>query len=132
MLSAMVGGILLAVCALAALGRGQLTLFGESVTGGEFLMRAGPVFGSVGIVLSLVAIGLSRDARWARPMMLIVWLIPVTEGLVRLVTGSLEHNLLFVPFIVSLVALPMAYVYLYRRDNVKRYFDARLTPGAPR
>ena len=132
MLSAMGGGILLAVCALAALGRGQLTLFGESVTGGEFLTRAGPVFGSVGVVLALVAIGLSRDARWARPLMLLVWLIPVAEGLVRLVAGSLQHNLLFVPFVVSLVALPMAYVYLYRRDNVKRYFDASLTADRPR
>jgi hypothetical protein len=123
MLSAMGGGILLAVCGLAAIGRGQLTLFGESVTGGQFLERAGPVFGSVGVVLSLVAIGLSRNKRWARPLMLLVWLIPVTEGLVRIAMGKFESDILIVPFVLSIIALPMAYVYLYRRDPVKRYFD---------
>ncbi len=124
MLSAMGGGILLAVFGLAAIGRGQLTLFGESVTGSEFLMRAGPTMGTVGMVLALVAIGLSRNARWARPLMLLVWLIPVAEGVVRIVMGRLERDLMIIPFVLSLCALPAAYVYLYRRDNVKRYFDA--------
>lgn len=122
MLSAMGGGILLAIFLLAALGRGQLTLFGEEVTGAQFLMRAGPTLGTIGVLLAVIAIGLSRDARWTRPLMLITWLIPLTEGVVRLVMGTLVSDFSIISFVVALVALPLAYVYLFRRDNVKHYY----------
>lgn len=128
MLSAMGGGILLAVFALAAVGRGQLTLLGEEVTGAEFMQRAGPTMGSEGILLALVAIGLSRNARWSRPLMLLVWVVPLVEGFVRLALGRLGNDLMLVPFTISLLVLPAAYAYLYRRDNVKRYFQSPPTP----
>lgn len=131
MLSAMGGGMLLAVFALAAVGRGQLTLFGDRVTGFEFLERAGPTLGPVGVVLALVAFALSRDASWARPLMLLTWLIPLTEGVVRLCSGTLESPFSIISFGVSLLAGPAAYVYLYRRDNVVRYFTAREKPPTP-
>ena len=132
MLSAMGGGILLAIFALAAIGRGQLTLFGDQVTGGQFLERAGPTLGPIGVVLSLVAFALSRDASWARPLMLLTWLIPLTEGVVRLFTGTLESPFSIISFVVSMLAAPAAYLYLYRRNNVVRYFTARTkTPTPP-
>ncbi|MBI2797146.1 MAG: hypothetical protein HYX65_10620 [Gemmatimonadetes bacterium] len=128
MLSAMFGGILLGLVALAAAGTGDLTLFGEQVTGREFLVRAGPLLGGVGLVLGAIAYGLSRDARWTRPLMLVMWSLPIVEGATRLATGTLEHPWNIAAFIVSLAAMPLAAVYLYRRDNVVSYYDAR-TPG---
>ncbi len=129
MLSAMGGGILIAVFALAILGRGQLTLFGDSVSGADFIARAGPTLAPIGVILAVIAIGLSRNARWTRPLMLLMWSIPITEGLVRLATGRLDHKFSYIPFMISVVALPAAYMYLYRRDKVKRYFDG--PPAAP-
>ena len=128
MLSAMGGGILLAVFLLAAVGRGQLTLFGESVTGMEFVMRAGPTLGTVGIALACIAVGLSRDARWARPLMVGVWVVPILEGVVRLFAGRFGADVMMIPFFGAIAALPMSFVYLYRRENVKRYFEASERP----
>ncbi|MBI3792273.1 MAG: hypothetical protein HY275_15535 [Gemmatimonadetes bacterium] len=123
MLSSMGGGILLSVFVLAAIGRGQLTLFGEQVTGMEFIGRAGPTLGSIGILLAVIAVGLSRNARWTRPLMIAVWAIPVVNGLLRLATGHFGEGTLIIPFVISVIALPMSVVYLYRRENVIRYFD---------
>lgn len=124
MLSAMGGGVILSVFLLAALGRGQLTLFGEPVTGMEFIMRAGPTLGTVGVLLALNAVGLSRNAAWTRPIMVGVWVVPVLNGLWRLATGHFGEGTISYPFALALFALPASIVYLYRRENVTRYYDA--------
>ena len=125
MLSAMFGGILLGLLLLAAAGTGDLTLFGEHVTGREFLQRAGPLLGGVGLMLGAIALGLSRDAHWSRPLMLLVWALPIGEGATRMLTDTLEHNWNIAAFLVALVAMPLAFLYLYRRDNVVSYFESR-------
>ena len=131
MLSAMFGGISLGLLGLAVVGTGDLTLFGERVTGGDYLRRAGPLLGPVGLALCLVALGLQRDARWSRPMMLVVWVIPIVQGGARLVQGTLEQSWNITTLIGSLIALPLAVLYLYRRDNVVAYYDARLEKETP-
>ena len=50
---------------------------------------------------------------------------------VKTFTGTLESPFSIVSFLLSLLALPAAYFYLYRRDNVVHYFEAhgpRRTP----
>ena len=131
MLSGMFGGIFLGLLLLAAAGTGNLTLFGEQVTGTEFLRRAGPLLGGVGVVLCHVALGLSRDARWSRPLMLLMWIMPAAEGATRLVQGRLEHTWNITAFIVSVIALPLSALYLYRRDNVVAYYESRLRKEPP-
>ena len=125
MLSAMFGGILLGLLLLAVAGTGDLTLFGEAVTGGQFLRRAGPMLGGMGLMLGAIAFGLSRDRPWTRPLMVATWTLPIVEGATRLATGKLEYNWSILAFVGSLVALPLAALYLYRRDNVVAYFEAR-------
>lgn len=125
LISSMIGGLLLGLLALAAFGVGNLTLFGDSVTGIDFLRRAGPLLGGLGIILSGIGIGLARDTWWSRPLMLVFWMLPILEGATRIVTGTLERKLWFGFFLVALIGLPLAILYLYRRDNVVAYFAGK-------
>lgn len=125
LMSSMLGGLLLGLLALAAFGVGNLTLFGDIVTGSDFVRRTGPLLGGLGIVLALIGIGLARETWWSRPLMLMVWVLPILVGATRIATGTLERTLWFAFFLVALVALPLAAVYLYRRENVIAYFAGK-------
>jgi len=127
-ISAFIGAVFLILLVLAPFDVGSYSINDEPVTGPEFFRRAGFSFGLIGILLVSIAVGLWREREWVRPLMLLYWVVLPLSVLAG--TGWQVDDL-----IVSLVAMAVgvgcAAWYLYARQNVRAYFEARPSRSVP-
>jgi hypothetical protein len=118
--------IFLILLLAAPFNAGWFTIDGQEVSGPEFLKRAGWLFVAIGVLLAVIGIGLLRDAPWSRPLMLVYWiLIPLS----LFFSDPIEAADIVGVFFFTAFCGGIAWWYLYRKSNVRAYFEAR--EGAP-
>ena len=123
--SAMILVLLLA----APFDAGSFNINGQEVSGPEFLKQAGWLFGAVGVLLATIGIGLLRDAPWSRPLMLVYWLLIPLSLLLSDPIGAVDIAGVSV---FTALGAGVAWWYLYRKSNVRAYFESREVQVRPR
>lgn len=121
--SAVFGGVVVFILVLAPFGLGSYSINGEAVSGPEFFRQAGLLFGSLGILMLAIGLGLWLDRAWTRMLMMGYWGVLAVAGVAQLVTGSSTVSDAIGFIVESFVALALAGWYLYRKDNVVAYYQ---------
>jgi len=119
------GGISLLAFVMAILNAGGFSIDHVQMRGHEFLRHAG--FGWAIITASLVAIayGLWRARPWVRPLM-VAWWVNFAGIIVLPAIGGRGTLADAIPKVAQcLIVGFVAYLYLYRKENVVAYFKAR-------
>jgi hypothetical protein len=121
------GSIFLLFSVLAPLNLGTYTLGDERVSGLEFFQRAGLLWGALTVSMLSISYGLWRERPWARPLMVAWW---VNGALMALFPpwGSPTVGDAVSGIVQSLIGGTIAWWYLYKKENVVAYFDARSIP----
>jgi hypothetical protein len=127
--SLLAGAMFLLLLLLAPFDLATYSIDGDSVSGAEFLRRAGLGFGLLGVIQVAIGIGLLRDRPWARPLMIYYWLAAFAAGLSA--SGLEASEILSYAFSCAIPALVAGW-YLYAKDNVVAYFAARGLAAADR
>ena len=122
------GGLFLLLFVVALFGRGTFSINNEPVSSSEFLRRAGAAWLIITASMLAIAYGLWRERSWARPLMVAWW----ANGIVIPIFLSLHGEWPIADAVWSgaqcLIASVLAYLYLYRKDNVVAYFEALEAP----
>ena len=119
------GGVLWTfVLLLAPFNAGQFSINGETVSGPEFLRRAGLGMGLNTVLVLAIAIGLWRNRAWSRPLMILYWL---SWPLLAVSLGGGDTSTLLPALLVSALFASLAAWYLYGWSAPRAYFDARRT-----
>ena len=128
-LSLFAGVIFLATLLFAPFDAGSFSIDGESVSGPEFLRRAGWLFAIVGGILVAIGVGLWRNHTWVRRVMLAYW---VVVPLIASADGSSSTEDFVVAVVLAILCGGIAGWYLYRKPNVRAYFEAQqsVAPGS--
>ena len=121
-LSLFSGAIFVFVVMLAPFDLGKFTINDEAMSGPEFLRHGGWLMGLLGGVLVGIGVGLLRRRAWARELMMLYWVASIGFA-VFASTGDIGSMVGSV--ITMLGALAIAGWYLYRKENVRAYFDSR-------
>lgn len=115
-------GIILLLLISAPFDVGSYSINGQPVSGPEFLRRAGWLFGVVAVVLGAIGIGLLIERPWSRQLMLAYWLL---IPLALLLDDDVTAEELFAMSFFTALGAGIAWWYLYRKTNVRAYFEAR-------
>jgi hypothetical protein len=101
---------------------GTYTIGEDVVSGPEFLRRAGVMFVLSGGLLVAIGVGLWRVRQWVRPLMIGYWLLWPLLALADAESGVED---VVGAFVFAALAAGIAVWYLYRKSNVRTYFEAR-------
>jgi hypothetical protein len=105
----------------ALLGVGHLRIGAEQVSSVEFLRRAGSLVVIQLALLTPIVVGITRRKPWSRSFMMFYWLgigaWSIGQTIGRTAPGCSCN-------ISWLVALPIAYWYLYKKPNVEAYYKS--------
>jgi uncharacterized membrane protein YtjA (UPF0391 family) len=117
------GAIFLLLLLLAPFNAGNYTINGESVTGIEFLRRAGVMFGVESVAALAAAYGIWKERAWSRWAIVFFWVAQIggvlgfgwaDSGLNGVASGLAS-------ILLSLVAVGW---YLFGKENVVEYYQA--------
>jgi len=117
------GGVAVFILVLAPFNLGTYSINGEAVNGPEFFREAGLLFGSLGILMLAIGLGLWLERAWTRLLMMGYWGVLAVAGVAQLVTGSSTVGDAIGFVVESLIALALAGWYLYQKDNVVAYYQ---------
>jgi len=127
------GALCLLALPLAAIGIGQYSIDEEQVSPNDFLIHAGPIFAIIGGILVVISFAIASRKEWSRSLMMIFWLATTasaaTRTFVQINAVSREAAVIAALFAScpSLIAVAVAWWYLYRKPNVVAYY-ASLEP----
>ena len=107
---------------LAPFGVGTYTIGEELVSGPEFLRRAGWLFGAIGCLLLAIGVALWKEWPWARPLMVAYW---GAVGLVSFAGPGAAASDVLGGLLFAVLGGTAAAWYLYRKPNVRAYFEGR-------
>ena len=116
-----VGALFTLLSLLAPFDIGSFSIEGETVSGPEFLQRGGWLMALIGIVLLAIGVGIWREREWARFLMVAFWFSYVLAGLME-IHGDLVN--VISACIGAAIGASVAGWYLYRKPNVRAYYDA--------
>ena len=132
--SSIAGGMFLILLLLAPWDAGSYTINNESVSGPEFLRRAGVAWGAIALDLVATAYALWTEQWWSRWTMMAYWVLSAA-AMWSLSATPLEG--LGSAFSVLLFFGAPAGFYLFGKENVVRYYqmlerqaDAAESPAA--
>lgn len=117
------GVIVVFILVLAPFNLGSYSINGEAVSGPEFFREAGLLFGTLGILMLVIGLGLWLERAWTRMLMMGYWGVLAVAGVAQLVTGSSTVGDAIGFIVESLIALALAGWYLYGKDNVVAYYQ---------
>lgn len=123
------GPIFLLALLLAPFDLGTFSIGDEVVSGPEFLRRGGWIFAVVGGLLLAIGVGLWRERPWARPLMVGYWL---SFALLALTDAESGVGDLAGAAAFGVVGAGVAAWYVYRKPNVRSYFEARAAEASAR
>lgn len=117
------GALLLLILPMALLDAGNYTIADEELSGLEFLRRVGLLWTAHGAFLLGIGYGLLREKSWARPFMMLYWLL-VAVGMLAM--GGKNAGEVACSIVVLAIPAGIAAWYLYGKDNVVAYYNALL------
>lgn len=120
--SLLFGGIVVLLLLLAPFDLGSYSISGETVSGPEFLRRAGLLFAAFGVTMLAVGLGLWLERAWTRALMMGYWAALILAAATGVMTGSFTGGEAASVIVESLLALALAGWYLYRKANVVAYY----------
>lgn len=126
--AAFIGAIAAGLTLMPLLGaEGEYTINRRLVSREEFLARAVPIMAAWAVVLLAFAWAVWRRRAWARPVALGFWPLYAIFGW-RIGQPSRAGAVAF--SLVSLGMLAVTAWYLYRKPNVRAYYDALRGAGS--
>jgi len=118
--SAFFGAVVCLFMLLAPFNIGTYSINDGQLSGPEFLRRVGVGFGAIGLICILISFALWRERSWARPMMLLFWVV-LNAMTIGLELNGPQEQLGFMIFFV-IVQLAFASWYLYGKKSVQAYY----------
>jgi hypothetical protein len=128
--SGICGACFLLALPFAAAGVGQYSINEEQVSPHDFFMQAGLLIALIGGLLVAIAFAIATRKEWSRNLIVIFWLAgalsAATPTFMEIGDTSRAAALVAALFAASpsLVALAIAWWYLYRKPNVVGYYSS--------
>ena len=113
------GVVVLASLSVAALGHGSYEISGQPVTPGEFVRRAGPFLGMLGVILLVLARGFHRADPRSRWLALAFWLY-IGIAALWVANGNAADIWMTLGYIAFFLGI--SGWYFFRKRNVVEYF----------
>ena len=111
------------VLLMAAVGVGDFSVAGRELPSHQWLRVAGPTFALAGVLFAAASYGISRGRGWARVPLMALW--PMLAGMAFLgySRGTLWPRAVAQTVAEAVFFFIVCYWYLYRKPNVRAYFD---------
>jgi hypothetical protein len=112
---------------LAALGVGEFRIGPRVVDAATWLRVAAPLFALAGLLFAATSYGIARRRAWSRRPLLALWPAIAAYAAAGFALGAVRRPELLQALADAAVLGAASYWYLYRKRNVRAYFQALRT-----